>query len=288
MLRVGMMTECVYRFKGMKGSLKLIKDLGFECADITIQVENKHPRIVSYFNGRNYLKKCRELKQYADSIKLPLVQAHAPFPCYKDNEPNYNKRMFNKLIKSIRICGALKIKYLVIHPWNDYPDCINIKFYKKLLPYAKKENVIICCENMWRWNKLIEKAKPCSCSLSDSFLNIINGVNDKHLKACVDIGHAEMLRHMGITPRMMLEDLNKHVVCLHIHDNDGVHDNHWIPFRGVIDYKDVVKGLKNINYKNDLMLETSTPKNIDKLEDCIPLWKEQLEAIKKIRKMIIK
>ncbi len=279
------MTETIYKYKGMKGSLKIIKDLGFECADITFQNEGTYGTVVNYFAGKDYKKKAIELKKYADKIKLPLVQAHAPFPSYRADNPRYNRQEWKRLLKAIEICGILKIKNLVIHSWNDFTDEVNIEFYKKLLPYAKKANVTMCAENLWRWNKETDKARPCSCSFSKSFNNIIDSVDSKYLKACVDIGHAEMFTHMKYSARKILEEMKDRVVCLHIHDNEKIHDKHWIPFRGKIDYKDVAKGLKKIKYKGDLVAEISGA-GADTYEERLAYWKETYQAMKKIQKMV--
>lgn len=288
MLRIGMMTEYVtYFLQDIKKSLKVIKDLGYECADITLMKSYFSRRLNSEFYGDNYLEHAQEIKEYADSINLPLVQAHAPFPVYQPKKYSYNKRMFEKLVKCIKICEVLGIKHLVIHPWNDFTDEQNIKFYHKLLPYAIESNVIICTENMWRWNKEIDKAKPCACSLPDSFNNVVNGVNSPNLKACVDIGHAQMFNHLDLTPRILIESLDSNVYCLHVHDNDGIHDSHMIPFTGVIDYKDCAKALNNINYSNDLIAETNIPKGCTFDEAC-KFWELQLVNMEKFRELLNK
>jgi len=286
MLRLGMMTENIIAFKNMYECLDIIKECGYECADISFQIKTNHPRMVRFFEGKDYKEHARLLKEHADRIGLPLVQAHAPFPVYNPLNNNYNKRMFIKLVKCIEMCGIMKIKNLVIHPWNDFPDELNVEFFNKLLPYAIKNDVIICTENMWRWNSLNQKARPCACSFPDSFKNVVDGVNSPHLKACVDIGHAQMFNHLGLTPRQLLEELNDRVYCLHIHDNDGSHDNHWAPYTGVIDYKDVSLGLKNINYKNDLIIETNLPNGCNSIDNAKDFFKEQLESLKKIKNMI--
>lgn len=285
MLKIGMMTETMYKYKGMKGSLKLIKELGFDCADITFQVCGNYSKMIPYFMNKNYLKRAKELKEYADKIKLPLVQAHAPFPSHKDNA-TYNYWEWKKILKTIEICGILKIKHLVIHPWNDYSDEVNINFYKRLLPYAKKANVIMCVENMWRWNNEKDCARPCSCSFAKSFNNIIDGMNSKYVKACVDIGHAEMFTHMNYSAKKMLIEMNKRVVCLHVHDNDKNKDRHWIPFRGVINYQDVAHALNKINYQGILMSEICLPKEVNTEQKRLEYWKENYRAMKKIQGMV--
>ena len=281
-----MTTETICYFVGLKRSLKLIKNLGFECADISFQRLHQHTKIIPCFSGDNYKKKAFEIKAYADKIKLPLVQAHTTFPSYRDNNKRFNRSEWKKILRAIEICGILKIKNLVVHPLNDYSNEVNIKFYKRLLPYAKKANVTICCENMWRWNKEKDCARPCSCSFSDSFNAIIDGVNSKYVKACVDIGHAEMFSHVNYSARKMLEEMKNRVVCLHIHDNDKIRDKHWIPFRGSIDFKDVSKGLKKINYKYDLVAEINLTSDIDTYKKGLEYWKENYRAMRKIQRII--
>lgn len=286
MLRVGLMTETIYRYRGLKGALKTIKNLGFECADITLQRERKAKQMIGYFAGKDYKRKAQELKAYADKLNLPLVQAHAPFPSHLDNSPRYDKSEWKRLLKSLEICSILKIKYLVVHPWHDYGVDENVAFYKKLLPYAKKANVIICAENMWRWDKDKERARPCACSFSNSFNAIVDGVNSKYVKGCVDIGHAEMFNHMNYSARKIIEEMNDRVVCLHIHDNDQIKDKHWVPYRGVIDYNDVAKGLKNINYKGDLIAEIGISPDISTYKKRLEYWKETYSAMRKIQRMV--
>lgn len=286
MLRIGIMTETIYRFKGLKGALKVIKDLGFECADITFQGESEHTKIVSYFNGKNYKEKARALKEYADKLKLPLVQAHAPFPSLLEGKRRYNNLMWKRLLKVIEICGILKIKHLIIHPGNEYSDKDNIAFFKKLLPYAKKANVIICSENMQKYTDISKHAEERSCSFSKSFNNIIDSVNSKYLKGCVDIGHAEMFRYCNYSARKLLEEMGNRVACLHIHDNDLVKDKHWIPFRGKIDFKDVAKGLKAINYHGDLIVEINAKCEVNTFEEGLKYWKEAYNAMRRIQRMV--
>lgn len=291
MLKVGIMTETLYKRVGIRRGLATIKKLGFDVADITFQREKRAKEMIRYFKGKDYKKKAKELKEYADKLKLPLVQAHAPFPSNITGNERYNKAVFKKLVRTIEVCGILKIKHVVIHPLKDHSVKDNIAFYKKLLPYAKKANVIICTENMWGWvDDKHTKIRPSMCSFSDTFNAIIDGVNDKHLKGCLDIGHAEMFRFMNYSARKLIEEMGNRVVCLHIHDNDLYKDRHWIPFRGSIDFKDVAKGLKKINYKGDLVLEISAPENVDSdsftFQDGIKYLSEAYRAAKKFQSMI--
>ena len=53
----------------------------------------------------------------------------------------------------------------------------------------------------------------------------------------------------------LIRALNKRLIALHIHDNDKLHDSHQIPFSMDIDFYEVVKALREINYTGYLTLE---------------------------------
>lgn len=60
----------------------------------------------------------------------------------------------------------------------------------------------------------------------------------------------------------------EYLYSLHIHDNDGVKDQHKNPFSGVIDWTDFGKALNEIGYQGVISLETSVPSTIpDVLRD---------------------
>ncbi len=102
--------------------------------------------------------------------------------------------------------------------------------------------------------ELIAKAGFASCTTPKSFIDHIDYVNDDFLVACLDIGHAEM-KGSNTTAPEMIRALGHRLQALHIHDNDKLNDNHQIPFSMNIDFVEVAKALKEINYNGYLTLE---------------------------------
>jgi sugar phosphate isomerase/epimerase len=49
--------------------------------------------------------------------------------------------------------------------------------------------------------------------------------------------------------------LGKRLVCLHIADNNGSHDEHLAPFCGTVDWLAILRTLKEIGYTGDLTYE---------------------------------
>ncbi|MBQ8345250.1 MAG: sugar phosphate isomerase/epimerase, partial [Clostridia bacterium] len=146
--------------------------------------------------------------------------------------------------------------YVVYHPLMPYgarndPDpegtwAINEEFVRKLLPYAKEKGVILCIENMG--------LKHLSVSSVEQMVAFVRRVNDDHLKFCLDTGHA---RNMELEPADAVRMAGKELHTLHVHDNNGKNDNHWVPMTGVIDFKALAEALEEVGYEGDFNLEIS-------------------------------
>ena len=82
---------------------------------------------------------------------------------------------------------------------------------------------------------------------------MVNEVNSSFFKACLDTGHANVMKddlYQGI------KELGDNLHCLHIHDNKGRSDEHTCPYFGNIDWDLVVLALKEIGYDGCISLET--------------------------------
>lgn len=89
-----------------------------------------------------------------------------------------------------------------------------------LIPYAQEHKVTLSIENTWR----------------DDYLEAVwNEFPDAGLGFCFDTSHANLRHHFDL-----LKNHYEKLTALHISDNDGVKDRHWVPFDGEIDYKTLV------------------------------------------------
>lgn len=233
--------------------IKMLKNAGFEAFDYSMHGRRKNV----FLDDENYLERAKELRRFADSAGILCNQTHAPFPTVKPKDEEFNGRMLPRLKRAIEITAVLGGRVCVIHPCNFYDCSQNAEFYAKLLPTAKSCGVIICAENMWNWNAEIEKACYAACCEPKDFCGTIKAVNSPYLKACLDIGHAEM-DGLGTTAEEMILALDKNLAALHIHDNDLRHDNHALPFTMQIDFDKVIATLKRVGYSGDITFEADT------------------------------
>jgi sugar phosphate isomerase/epimerase len=59
----------------------------------------------------------------------------------------------------------------------------------------------------------------------------------------------------------------EYLSTLHVHDNNGRGDNHWLPGRGVIDWSDFSKALGEIGFEGTVSLETAVSGDVAELSE---------------------
>ena len=238
------------RYGDDKQVVKMLKESGFTAYDYTMCGGAGYELL----QADDYIEKAKELRAYADSIGIPCNQTHAPFATARKGNEEYNKNMIPQIIRALEISGILGAKACVVHPCNDYTAEENAVLYKQFEETAKKVGVKIATENMWNWTSGSPTATPAACSHHDDFKAHMDLLNREVFVACVDFGHAEMAG-LDTSAVKMIETLGSDVQCMHLHDVDGGHDNHALPFTYNIDFAPIIAALKKINYQGDITLE---------------------------------
>jgi L-ribulose-5-phosphate 3-epimerase len=255
------------RIVGEEKAIEYIAKAGFDAWDFSmfsmclydwennVILENSHP-----LAGNNYLSFAKKLKKIGLDNGIVCNQSHAPFPTYCPEIRSYLKR-------AIECTAEAGGEICVIHPDNYKTAKENAEIYLELLPFAKECGVKIATENMWNWDNEKNQAAFAACATPESFCEHIDLVASEYLVACLDIGHAEM-RGLNTSAVEMIKALGSRLKALHIHDNDKWHDSHQIPFSMDIDFKVIIKALKDINYTGyftleaDRFLENHTTDNV--------------------------
>ena len=240
------------RITGEEKAIEYIAKAGFDAWDFSMfrmidynwdtqkMYQSSHP-----LASREYLAFARRLRRTGLDCGICCNQSHAPFP--SDGIMPYLKR-------AIECTAEAGGKICIIHPCNLKTPGENAEMYAELLPFAKEYGVKIATENMWNWDNEKNEATPAACSSPENFTEHLNALNDDYFVACLDIGHAEM-RGLNTSAPDMIYTLGSKLQALHIHDNDLHHDSHQIPFSMKIDFKKIVKALKDIGYNGFLTLE---------------------------------
>ena len=237
---------------GEKKAIDVYSQAGFDALDF------------SFFNSKYYTDETstdfyRELKEYADAKGVKFNQAHAPFPS-SYNEDDRTKEAFTAIVTAMRNASLLGVPNIVVHPCQHlvYDDDgvpeklfeMNMQFYKSLIPYCEEYGIKVAVENMWQFPRVIHHS---TCSHPAEFVKYMDSLNSDCFVACLDIGHAVLVREK---PDEMIRALGKkYLKALHVHDVSGSEDSHTLPFFGVANWEKVAKALGEIGYEGDITFE---------------------------------
>ena len=268
-MKVGIENGPYIREFGFEKAHEFIKSQGYDCVDYQNFVDTETPLFQENF--KDFDKIVAKERAFIKSLGLEINQTHGPWrwPA-RDVTPEERAERFEKMVISIRGTALLGCKNIIIHPLLPWCNCegdpvklheINLEFMSRLTKEAEKNGVIICFENMPM--PRMSMASPEAC------LNFAKEINSPNFKICLDTGHCTML---NVKPGDAVRMLGKeYLQTLHVHDNDGRNDLHWVPYAGVIDWDDFQSALQEIGFDGCVSLETIPPKKftgeIRKLQD---------------------
>lgn len=212
----------------------------------------------------------RSVRNVLESYDIIAAQMHGPSDRSSDIG-NLNLTARTKAIEKhkryMKYCAALGVRYYVLHPggilygkWDDQQKVatfqfernfvekligLNVSSIRKLAGEAREHGVKIAVEN----GPLND---PTFLTITDH-LRIISEVMQDNVGVCIDVGHANV--GMKLKPADVIRQVGSLTWALHLHDNDGVGDQHLPPGKGNIDWGDVVKALEEIRYEGSLNIE---------------------------------
>ena len=237
---------------GIKKTIDIFAEAGFEAIDFNTDLQE-------YYDDSHDEAFYRDLKEYADKKGIKFIQTHAPFPSSYDTKESSDKR-FEEIVRGMRYSSWLGAEMVVVHPCKHIDYTVgnnreimmeyNLDFYKRLIPYAKEFGIKIAIENIG----------GCITETPEGLLELMNALDDDVFTICYDVGHAQI---RGQNPAEMIKKLGGRIGCTHIHDNDGVHDNHTLPYYGIIDWESVTKAFAEVGYDKIFNYEAS--KFLDKI-----------------------
>lgn len=247
---------------GQRKALEMIAGAGFDCLDMYFGYMAKDDQNEFLQPGAKDL--CKDLRRRAEELGIFYNQAHAPYRM--DHKPwleGDREHILNRYRVSFELAGILGVRNVVVHPlhcmnyFDHDPAWIlekNVEYYSALIPMAQDAGVKIAIENMWRrnrYNKAICNSACASPYEHRDYVDACNAVAPVFV-ACLDVGHSVLTNY---DPVKAIEVLGSRLDALHIHDVDGVGDNHTRPLTQIVDFYGIVDALGRVGYKGEFTLE---------------------------------
>jgi len=177
---------------------------------------------------------------------------HAPFnelfPSAID--PMARELAYNRFNQAYQIARGYHINRMVVH--SGYVPFIYFKswflekseeFWQKFM-YDKPEGFHIMIEN-------VLEDEP------NTLAKLIEGIGDKRVRACLDIGHAHYFSKMDL--KEWIKVLGPWLGHVHLHNNNKISDSHWTLDKGDININRILEHLE-LHASNDV---TFTLENLE-------------------------
>lgn len=226
---------------GTEKAIEVVANAGFEGLDYSMFDLKREDNPV---NHDGYVKRMETFKHIADECGVCFNQTHAPFPSFKIDDEAYSKEVYPQLIRAIEATAILGAPHVVMHPQPVGDDSLqrNVEFFSALTPYCKQYGVKIALENL---------IAPSFFGNADELAALVDSLDSEYFTCLVDIGHASI----NGDAVEFLKGVGSRVTALHVHDNDGVHDSHNMPYNRKLDWGNICATLKEIGYNGDFTYE---------------------------------
>ena len=117
-----------------------------------------------------------------------------------------------------------------------------------VLESAKRLGVTLAVENAWEENPRVLE-------------HLVDLLPAGGAAVCLDIGHVSAFSRLSVNRWWNV--LGERVVALHLHDNDGLSDDHMAPGRGIADYPALVDILRSRHPLPLMTLEVDLPAAVE-------------------------
>ena len=110
------------------------------------------------------------------------------------------------------------------------------------LNFAEDLDIQLCVENVFDEHSV---ATPKDCEI------LFDAVNDDRLRFTLDTGHANLCNCL----HELLDTVSNRLIYTHIHDNNGLKDQHFVPGHGAINWPEFMAHLNRIAYTGPFNFE---------------------------------
>ena len=244
-------------------SIRRISAAGFKTLDLTSGALH----LPNYFLlDDDWERRIDEIGETAAKCGMEFSQLHLPFhkkgdpaqdPRFKT--PGFEERYEEAMRRCYIAAGRLGIPWAAAHCLSlgsinfdrEKSAKANHEYYDKYVELGIKHGVGTAFENMVQGSanggiRVRYTANP------DDLIDFVDSYNDPKVAILWDFGHANI---SGVDQPSALRKIGKRLKCVHVDDNFGETDNHFIPFVGTVKWHEIIPVLAEIGYTGECSLE---------------------------------
>lgn len=255
-------STCIYfnRPDGTKASVldsvKLCSEAGYRVMDM-----NFHDCSVfdTPFKHNAWKDWVWRIKEQAECLGIEFSQGHSHFYNFCDTNTPDKDLLDEYIRRGIEAAGILGIRWLVIHAATDFDSPWRVRdsrqktmeYLKPCLELAEKHQVGIAIENLWDLNIAPQKRYTATAEELAELVDAL-AIDFGNVGICWDIEHSEIMKQ---DLRESLKLVGSRLKATHISDFIDPREDHILPYRGVIDWTNVMQVLKEAEYDGDFTFE---------------------------------
>ena len=193
---------------------------------------------------------CEEIISNARRHNVEVWSIHIPYG--DDWDPsNMNLETRNETIRKVRkvllMANRWGVHTAVFHP-----------SYEPILAEEREKRLKICQQTLGMIVQGTEELdvslaieclpRTCLGNCADEIEYLLEG--SKNLTVCCDVNHL-----FKESPEQFIRQIGSRIRTIHISDHDGLDERHWMPGDGVLQWKETLDTLLEIDYRGAFMYE---------------------------------
>jgi len=258
--KIGLSTGALQDVHGTVDMLPFIKACGFDAVDISLEQGD----VMKVYQGSDdeFESFFDRIRRKADEVGLVISQTHGRCATFS-MDPEFAKQRREWIEKDYRATQILGCKYCVQHEINVFRvfnsagrvlsteemQDLNYRVYSDFLQLAKQYDVVSCMETFGGRLETDYGRHLDTFGNPQELIKAYDRLKCDNLGLCFDCGHTNCGVNEGF-PEVadVIHLLGDKINLLHLHDNNGLADEHRPPKVGTIDWPALFEALEDIHY----------------------------------------
>ena len=183
-----------------------------------------------------------EQLEYVRKQNLNVIFAHLGYQNINDIwlDSIEGDKLVYRYKNDIKICKENDIPMVIMHLTSKTiaPEFnkLGLKRLQEIVDYAETLGVKVAFENT---------------KIKGYLEYVIENIKNENVGICFDSGHY----HVHFKDELDFSIFKDRIFAVHLHDNDQSDDLHLMPFDGTLNWKEVIKNLKDSNYDGPITME---------------------------------